>query len=158
MSRRNAVVRTPFSRKMSSRCRMICCRFLKQPGVRCWLPQRPYDGVVGAFPHERAFCVRSHADERVSLRKTVRARALYGSACAALALARAREGEFARMPTQILQDRNSYGVYDPHSFSAPCTLLRDDACPNTGIPLRSLYIDFKRTLVNLRGPNRFRSI
>ena len=104
----------------------------------CWLPQRPYDGVVDAPPNERTLCARSHADERVSLRKMVRARTLHGFACVALALARAREGDFARVPTQILQDKNIHCVYDPHSFPAPCTLPRDDSYQNTGIPLRSL--------------------
>ena len=78
--------------------------------MRCWLSQRPYDGVVGTFPYERALGARSNADERVSLGKTVRARTLHVFACAALALARAREGEFAREPTRILQDRQIYCV------------------------------------------------
>ena len=59
----------------------ICSRSLKQPGVRCWLPWRQYDGAVGAFPHERALRARSHADERVSLGKAVRVRTLHGFVC-----------------------------------------------------------------------------
>ena len=137
LSRRNAVVQTPFSQKMSSRCKTICCRSLQQLGVRYWLPLRPYDGVVSAFPLERALRARSHAYERVyervSLGKTIRTRTLHGFACAALALARSREEDFARGPTQILQDRNIYCVYNPHPFPAPCTLPRDDLCPNTGL-------------------------
>ena len=63
MSRRNAVVQTPFPREMLSRCKAIWCRSLKQPGahVRCWMPQRPCDCV------EHTLDARSHADERISL-------------------------------------------------------------------------------------------
>ena len=83
--------------RLAKSCRKtICCRSLKQPGVRCRLPQRLYDCAVGAFFHERALGVRSHADEIVSVGKAARVRTLHGFACAALSLGRARERQFAR--------------------------------------------------------------
>ena len=80
----------------------------KEPGVRCRLPQRPHGGVAGALPHGRAPCARSHADERVSPGEAVRTRTLHGFACAALALACAREGEFARGPARTLKTKTPF--------------------------------------------------
>ena len=77
--------------------------------MRCWLRQRPCDVIVGAFFHERALPADDHTQASDSLGKTLRVRTLHGFASAVLALARAREGEFAREPT--------------HGFSAPKNLL-----------------------------------
>ena len=99
------------------------------------------------FPRARS--LRTITRNRMSLaRKYVRARTWHGSACAALVLARAREGKFARVPTKIIQYRKILCEYNPHPFPAPCTLPRDDSCSNASIYQRcgtsQVYSDIYR--------------
>ena len=140
------VVRTPSSCKLSPRRKIICCRSLKQPGVRCWPPHRPYDNVVGALP---TGALSAHGNRTITRRRTSLARK-YGSRAQVLCMA-----SRARRTRSHVGERGSlracrpkffrteiFIVYrilrDPYPFPAraPRTLPRDDSCPDTGINRR----------------------
>ena len=130
MSRQNAIVWTPFSRKLSPRRKTICCR---SQAARCALL------AAIASVRRRCRCVfpRARSRRTIARRRTSlarkdgpRANFVRYRVCGARARACARES-CAQTDPRCFRT-GTFIIYDIHPFPAPCALSRGDSHPNTG--------------------------